>query len=46
MEYVRQLLERFGKALGLKVGAHQTREVSAPADALGPVQGPAPQARP
>jgi hypothetical protein len=46
MEYVKQLLERFGKALRLKVGARQTREASAPADALGPVPGPAPQARP
>jgi hypothetical protein len=46
MEYLRGLTERLGKALRIKLGARQTREVSSSADPLGPVEGPAPQARP
>jgi hypothetical protein len=46
MEYLRELIERLGKALGIKAGARQTQNAAAPADPLEPVEGTAPQVRP
>ena len=46
MKYLRDLIERFGKALRIKTDPHQEREGSASANRLGPVQGPVQQDRP
>ena len=40
MEYLRELIERLGKALGIKAGARQARDAAASADSLEPVEEP------
>jgi hypothetical protein len=43
MNYLRELIERLGKALRIKTGPPQARQASAPTPPYGPVEGPAAQ---